>query len=574
MAVALHDKSSSVDVRRFRDPLYSYMTFGQRVCSIIDTKHFQRLRRVKQLGTTYYVWPTACHNRFEHCLGVAHLAQTLAEQLQKSQPELGITDEEVDCVAIAGLCHDLGHGPWSHVWDGLFIPQAIPGSKWQHEHASEMMFDDLVQEYAINISEDEITFVKALIAGDPTRCKFEVKPYLFEIVANKRNGLDVDKFDYIARDSQAVGGPNISELTRLIYSARVIDDQICYNIKDVNQVYQVCYTRFSLHKDIYNHKTAKAIEYMIIDGLLAAEPVMKIAERIKDPKLFIHLSDNIKDTIEETTDPRLEAARDIFARIASRDLYKMVDCNIIPWDQQKLFKEQFTPERIVKAVKEYKFTPEDNVKPEDIAALGVGDVIVDLSPMHYGMKDKNPLESVKFYSKRSPNVSEHAGPSDISLILPATFGEVLLRVFTRKRSCYGLVQTGYRELLKQLSDAPETTTATATTATTANTFSSKPKPGRRPSISLVDSDEDVDTDLNDTPPQGGAGGPRFPSSAAQAQMNKRKLGRAVSAPSHIFGGSSTPAFLGANRFTTVPKNFGKGEGQVRASKRAKTDADV
>lgn len=58
-------------------------------------------------------------------IGVAFLARLMATHLQKNQPELGITDRDVECVEIAGLCHDLGHGPWSHVWDGLFIPQAL-----------------------------------------------------------------------------------------------------------------------------------------------------------------------------------------------------------------------------------------------------------------------------------------------------------------------------------------------------------------------------------------------------------------------------------------------------------------
>jgi HD superfamily phosphohydrolase len=105
-------------------------------------RQFQRLRAIKQLGTSYYVWPGASHNRFEHCLGlqlmapvysphltsslgVAHLARLMAEHLQKSQPELGITPRDVQCVQLAGLCHDLGHGPWSHVWDSLFIPIAL-----------------------------------------------------------------------------------------------------------------------------------------------------------------------------------------------------------------------------------------------------------------------------------------------------------------------------------------------------------------------------------------------------------------------------------------------------------------
>lgn len=122
-------------------------------------RQFQRLRAIKQLGTSYYVWPGGCHNRFEHCIGeflsslfrsnesltnmgcmlpgVSHLARKVASILQEKQPELHITDRDVECVEIAGLCHDLGHGPWSHVWDGMFIPiaryvshsRAVPGSQ-------------------------------------------------------------------------------------------------------------------------------------------------------------------------------------------------------------------------------------------------------------------------------------------------------------------------------------------------------------------------------------------------------------------------------------------------------------
>jgi HD superfamily phosphohydrolase len=104
------------------------------------------LRAIKQLGVSYYVWPGASHNRFEHCIGkcagnivftldvinprfksagVAHLARMMVEWLRSQQPELGITDRDVRCVQLAGLCHDLGHGPWSHVWDGRFLPVVL-----------------------------------------------------------------------------------------------------------------------------------------------------------------------------------------------------------------------------------------------------------------------------------------------------------------------------------------------------------------------------------------------------------------------------------------------------------------
>ncbi|KAL4246513.1 hypothetical protein ABKN59_008642 [Abortiporus biennis] len=448
-----NDEDDLTRIRQFSDVVHGMITFGPLPCSVIDTKQFQRLRYIKQLGTTPYVWPTASHTRFEHCLGVGFLAKTMVEHLRTAQPKLNITDSEVDCVTIAGLCHDLGHGPWSHVWDGMFIPQALPGSSWKHEDASEMMFDALVAENKIALDEKQQSLIKALIAGEPARCEHPAsRNFLFEIVANKRNGLDVDKFDYIARDTYSINKSSNLSLARLINSARVIENQICYDIKDANQVYELCYTRFSLHKSVYNHKVAKAIEYMIIDALLAAEPHLKIAEQIYDPKRFLHLTDAIMPMIEASLSPELETARQIFGRIAVRDLYKMVDANIIPWDKKALCKRVITPESIVNAVK---FMNLDSSMDELVKDLKPEHVIVDYSSLHYGMHEKNPLDFVKFYSKRKPNVCMSAGPGDITLLLPSAFAEGNLKVFVKDHRFFGLVQAGYRKVLETLNN-PDT----------------------------------------------------------------------------------------------------------------------
>ena len=76
---------------------------------------------------------------------MCYLSGELVERLQDRQPELGITAEDVLCVKIAGLCHDLGHGPFSHMFDGRFIPLTCPGSTWHHELASVAMFEHLLQ---------------------------------------------------------------------------------------------------------------------------------------------------------------------------------------------------------------------------------------------------------------------------------------------------------------------------------------------------------------------------------------------------------------------------------------------
>jgi len=103
------------------DPIHGHIQLDKFILEYVDTTQFQRLRDLKQLGCAYYVFPGASHNRFEHSIGVCHLAGQLTNMLKTSQPELMITSREEKCLKIAGLCHDLGHGPFSHVFDNEFL---------------------------------------------------------------------------------------------------------------------------------------------------------------------------------------------------------------------------------------------------------------------------------------------------------------------------------------------------------------------------------------------------------------------------------------------------------------------
>lgn len=453
-----------------KDPIHDCIPISPRLKSFIDTPQYQRLRDIKQLGVSYTVWPGAAHNRFEHGLGVAYLGRLLAIHLQKCQPELKITDRDVECVEIAGLCHDLGHGPWSHFWDSMFIPVALKGSDWKHEDASEMMFDFLIEDNCIELDPDDGKFIKALIAGDSGKCSQQEKKFLFDIIANKRNGIDVDKFDYIQRDSHMIGKPLNISLQRMIYSARVLNDQICYDIKDAHQIYDICATRFKLHKIVYNHKVAKAIEYMMLDALLSANRHLRFAEQLKDPRKYCHLNDSLMLRIESSEEPELEEARAIFKRIRIRDLYKCVDYKVIDWPNRDIFRENVTAARIVEEAKKAakalaKGAPirannpqtrdenldvDDSSEVPDYQLLTEKDIVVDYSIMHHGMKEKNPLDFIEFYSKRKRFASAKAGPGDYCSLMPAYFAEVLLRVYTKQTDFFGIVQAGYRAVLAEL----------------------------------------------------------------------------------------------------------------------------
>ncbi|KAH7881867.1 hypothetical protein F5I97DRAFT_474016 [Phlebopus sp. FC_14] len=544
------DRSSHT--RHFKDAIHDYVSFSPWICSFIDTKHFQRLRYIKQLGITCYVFPGASHTRFEHCLGVGHLARLMAVHLRDTHPSLDITDQHVECVELAGLCHDLGHGPWSHVWDGIFIPKALPGKTWRHEDASEMMFDDMVETYQLDISPEEVQLVKALIAGDKERCKLgKAMPFLFEIVANTRNGLDVDKFDYIARDCHAVGDRGNLSLSRLVSSARVVDNKICYDIKDANQIYELCYMRFSLHKRIYNHKTTKAIEYMIIDALLQAEPHMKIADLVNKPQKYVFLTDNLLNKIEESTEEELEEARAIIERIRTRDLYRVVDYKVFSFEDKKMVEENVTPESIVAAARSGLL---EGVDQELVEQLTPDHVAVNCSTLHYGKGKENPLNYVTFYSKQQPDQCAVADYSDISLLMPSSFAEVWLRIYTKDVRFFGLIQAAYRHILSNL-------------------------PASGPTLEAADEDAAVEVAVAEDPENNIA---KIWSPPSELPVTPREFSRNPSLGSIPDTGESasgrgrrsfgrTPSFSN-NQFTAVAPNF-RGESPTRKP-RSKRSRDV
>ncbi|XP_070560339.1 deoxynucleoside triphosphate triphosphohydrolase SAMHD1-like [Ptychodera flava] len=160
----------------FQDPIHGTIELNHVYMKIIDTPEFQRLRNVKQLGTVNFVYAGAVHTRFEHSIGTCYLALRLIRYLKERQKNLGITDEEELCVGLAALCHDLGHGPFSHMFDSLFIPKFKPENyeNWSHELGAVKIFDDMVKKYDLkstferlgyNLEEFHYHMIKEMIYG-------------------------------------------------------------------------------------------------------------------------------------------------------------------------------------------------------------------------------------------------------------------------------------------------------------------------------------------------------------------------------------------------------------------------
>lgn len=433
----------------FNDSIHGHIEVHPLCVKIIDTPQFQRLRNIKQLGGCYYVFPGAAHNRFEHCIGTCHLAGKLVRGLQKRQPELGITDEDILCIKIAGLCHDLGHGPFSHMFDAMFIPAARPNSEWKHEEASVKMFDHMIKVNNLlpsfskyNLEENDVIFIKELIAGTaldaagsqdwPFRGREAGKRYLYEIVANKRTGIDVDKFDYFSRDCHNLGISNSFDHKRYMKFARVINVkgklQICVRDKEAGNIYDMFHTRNSLFRRAYQHKTSNIIEQMITEALLKADKkirlkgsngkLLSISDSIDDMEAYTNLTDQVYYQILSSSDPDLEEARSILHRIEKRDLYKCIG--------QTILKKHRDKEEIPEITEEIGNSVEGGPQIEP------ADFIIEIINFDYGMRDRNPIDELRFYGKSDPDKPQIVRKDEVSKMLPEMFAEQQLRVYFRK----------------------------------------------------------------------------------------------------------------------------------------------
>ena len=243
--------------KKINCPLYGFISITPRMRSIIDTPEFKRLHNLRQLGLTYLIYPSANHTRFEHSLGVSHLAKILATSLQKNQPELGITDNEIELIQISGLIHDIGHGPFSHLYDYEFSPGC------HHEKRGQVLFCEMVSKYKLSFTENEINFIIDCI--DPPK-ELESN-FKYQIVSNKICSIDVDKIDYIQRDNYHLGFGLNEKYLRLIHDCRVVQFNgslvLGWPNKLEDEVLSLFASRYRLHKKVYNHHTVKSAEFSL-----------------------------------------------------------------------------------------------------------------------------------------------------------------------------------------------------------------------------------------------------------------------------------------------------------------------
>ena len=194
------------------DPIHGLMPFHPILVKIIDTPEFQRLRDIKHLGGTCYVYPGGVHSRFEHALGTSFLCHQAVKVLQENYD--CFTKKDIICLRIAGLCHDLGHGPFSRVYQNQFL-LGKKNLEWNRSEASVAMFERVLDKQqhikeafeSLNIEAKEIQFIKDAMQGiiPEATTRAGRGRFLYEIVKNRRFGVDCDLIDSILRDCHYVG---------------------------------------------------------------------------------------------------------------------------------------------------------------------------------------------------------------------------------------------------------------------------------------------------------------------------------------------------------------------------------
>ena len=371
------------------------------------------------IGPVYLVFEGASHTRFGHSIGVAYLANKLITYLKSKQPDLNIKSSHIKYVTLAGLLHDIGHGPFSHLTE-----QILPGL--HHETMSCKIMKRIIKKYNLRYSQEDILIIEQLILGI---CPNNMEPWIAEIVSNAKTSIDVDKFDYFQRDSKYANIQMTYNPTRFFTNVRVIDGHLAYSAKEIFNVYELYHTRYILFKTVYYHRVVESLSLMIKDALQT-----KLYPQWKE---LIVKPDNEKEIVNwylKLTDNLLYTTNIWFNKICCRDLYKLA------WEGV--------------------FDKEENVKMitkqwilNNIPKLSSQDFDVIKRKINFTHGHQNPLQFVKFYSNKkrgrfqSMQTFTLKGKKQTPIISMNRFQEFIVRIYSKRQ--HGYVKNKILTLMEQ-----------------------------------------------------------------------------------------------------------------------------
>ncbi|MBL0912096.1 MAG: HD domain-containing protein [Bacteroidia bacterium] len=263
------------------DPVYGFISVHNEILlSLIDHPYFQRLRHISQMGLAQLVYPGARHTRFHHALGVMHLMQEAVKTLRDKG--VRISDDEGLGLSIAGLLHDVGHGPFSHALEHALFPV-------QHEQISLLLMRRLQEQYPCRAMEIAIEIFN----------RSYPRPFLCSLVSGQ---LDLDRADYLLRDSfytgvveGAIGSDRIMKLMNVHNDELVIEEKGIYSVE------KFLLARRLMYWQVYIHKTVISSEHLITSILKRAKETLREGHDVFAPpqlRYFLENDVNVNDMLQ------------------------------------------------------------------------------------------------------------------------------------------------------------------------------------------------------------------------------------------------------------------------------------
>ena len=332
------------DFHEMRDPIHGFIRISKQEKDLIDTEVFQRLRRIRQLAMAFLVYPGALHTRFDHSIGVMHIAGRICTRLKELNPEK-VSDKDVKQIRLAALLHDVGHGPFSHVSEHLlkkYAPEDIDTGQALEKIHEKITVDIVRSNQQINeiLNEEERDFVTAMIQGQ------EVWDWRRDIVSSE---LDADKMDYLLRDSYFAGVKyGLYDLEKMIESCLIdIDDTdrpissgttetaLAISSKGIYALEQLLLARYHMTQQVYWHRVSLISNEMIIRGISLAidaddmemKKLYQYDQENKDEFINNYLKyhdEKIIELLRNCKEQKIRKTRKIFKRLYERRLFKMV----------------------------------------------------------------------------------------------------------------------------------------------------------------------------------------------------------------------------------------------------------
>jgi HD superfamily phosphohydrolase len=388
-----------------KDPIYGYIRLTETEKRILDTGPVQRLRRIRQLSGAEYVYPAATHTRFEHVLGTMYLAGVVTENLAAK-----LDEGEKKAVKVAALLHDVGHAPFSHLFEPIL-------QKYVGKTHEDMSTSIILNSELSNVLQHEgldLSLVSRLCVGkleDPKRA------YLDQII---RSSVDVDKMDFVLRDSYHTGaGYGGVDIFRLIYTMDVLNGNLAVDVTALSTLESFILARLESFRTIYFHKTSRAAQIMLLKALEYAKDDLDITQ-LGSVDEYLALDDDSVWAILR----RNAKSRTIVDGLNCRRLLKCA------YEKTFFVKDEFLSSLFTKDTVRVKMEEEIAYK----AKVAVEDVSIDLPSLpsvpYHSAAELEPMDIPVFY--RGPNGEKLPQKiSEVSKIVDVLMAYMnIIRVYT------------------------------------------------------------------------------------------------------------------------------------------------